>query len=338
MDAHGIPQDEPVEPTELEMFLAQMLNASAEVADDYTAQVSAGLRRGSGVDEGPRERTMTPEEEQFVVERAALEEVWADVRESSAAGHLVTPDRWVARDMVPNHMDADEFAVMVFDALAAYAEGRPFEGSGIAVPVPADEDTEEPAAPNQEAPAEEASAQVVVSAEETVEAAEAPGVAASLLETGEKVEERGEPEEELVEPKALEEARSPLDCGDIVVLEGRKGAYLYARDAMSENYAHWAYLAAEDDDPTTLVDNVRQESRIYPRPMLAAAFRNPPYRWTRERTEAAFEEVQARGTYPDIARVVASNGDVYFYSTDYLSAAQAKALAQWYSVEKPLNV
>lgn len=336
MDVHEPTQDEYVEPTELEMFLAQMLNASAEVADDYTAQVHAGLRRGSGDDEGPCERPMTPEEKQFVVERTALEAVWADVRESSAAGHLVTPDRWETQEMVPEHMDADEFAVMVFDALTAYAEGRPFEGSGIAVPTADDENSQEMAIPDQKAPAEEVVPDGGVPVEE---AAEPPTEAVALPSaTNEGAEDGDGSEEELVEPKVLEEARAPLDCGDIIVLEGHRGTYLYARDAMSENYAHWAYLAAEDDDPTTLVENVRQESRIYPRPMLAAAFRNPPYRWTRERTEAAFEEVRARGTYPDIARVVASNGDVYFYSTDYLSAAQAKALAQWYSVEKPLNV
>ena len=314
------------QPTELEMFLAQMLNASAEVADDYAAQVGAALRRGAPVDEGPRERALTPEEEQLVVERTALEQVWSDVRTSSAEGRLVTPDRWQSLGLVPTHMDADEFAVMVFDALAAYVEGRLFEGSGIPVVVPGPEQAQEKDAGDAVQPHEDAQAQVAVDAE--------PCEAASD-DTGEASSEEPKP---LAEPQALEEARAPLSCGDIVVLEGHKDTYLYARDAMSENYAHWAFLAAEDDDLMTLVDNVRQESRVYPRPMLAAAFRNPPYRWTRERTEAAFETVQASGAYPDIARVTATNGDVYFYSTDFLSPAQARALAQWYSVEKPLNV
>ena len=57
-----------------------------------------------------------------------------------------------------------------------------------------------------------------------------------------------------------------------------------------------------------------------------------------ERVEAAYRAVRESGEHPDIERVAATNGDVYFYSTDYLSHAQAKALAQWYSVEKPLNV
>lgn len=320
METHDTCPETLAEPNDLEVFLAQMLNTSAEVGGDYAAQVGAGLRRGAPADEGPRERALTPEEEQLVVERRAIERVWADIRAASAVGHLVTPSRWEEIAVVPAHMGADEFAVMVFDALEACAEGRAFEGSGIPV---AEEEPEEQ--PSEEEPAAEADAQ--------------PAIEADAPQTAEAEPEEPRAEEELLaEPKVLEEVRAPLTCDDIVVIEGRKDTYLYARDAMSENYAHWAYLAAEDDDRATFVDNVRQESRVYPRPMLATAFRNPPYRWTRERTESVFQEVSASGDYPDIARVVATNGDVYFYSTDFLSPAQARALAQWYSVEKPMNV
>ena len=46
---------------------------------------------------------------------------------------------------------------------------------------------------------------------------------------------------------------------------------------------------------------------------------------------------QESGAYPDIKTCGASNGDQYFYSTDYLSDAQAKALAEWYSVERYMS-
>ncbi len=48
--------------------------------------------------------------------------------------------------------------------------------------------------------------------------------------------------------------------------------------------------------------------------------------------------MQESGAYPDIKTCGASNGDQYFYSTDYLSDAQAKALAEWYSVERYMSV
>ena len=59
---------------------------------------------------------------------------------------------------------------------------------------------------------------------------------------------------------------------------------------------------------------------------------------TDERIEAAFSTVQESGLYPDIKTCSASNGDVYFYSTDHLSDAQAKALAEWESVERRANM
>ena len=124
---------------------------------------------------------------------------------------------------------------------------------------------------------------------------------------------------------------------DIKVLEGT-AVYLYSSDMMSESFAHWAFLAAEDDDVMTLVDNARNESKIYPRPLKAASLKNRPVYMTDERIDEAFRIAQESGQYPDIKSCSASNGDVYFYSTDYLSDAQAKALAEWESVERRANM
>lgn len=143
---------------------------------------------------------------------------------------------------------------------------------------------------------------------------------------------------EYVEPAALEHVHDPLECDDIRVIEGKGDVYLYSTRRMSDNYAHWAYLAAEGDDALTLVDNARQECRVYPRPLLARALTNPPYNFTLDHVYGVFRQVEESGDYPDIKQCSASNGDVYYYSTDYLSTAQAKALAEWYSVERAQNV
>ena len=124
---------------------------------------------------------------------------------------------------------------------------------------------------------------------------------------------------------------------DIKVLEGKQ-TYLYSSDYMTDTYAHWAFLAEEGDDALTLVDNAREESRLYPRPMLAASLSSKPDYWNAEQIEQAWQAVQESGSYPDIKTCEASNGERYFYSTDYLSDAQAKALAEWYSVERYMNV
>ena len=124
---------------------------------------------------------------------------------------------------------------------------------------------------------------------------------------------------------------------DIKVLEGKQ-TYLYSSDYMTDTYAHWAFLAEEGDDTLTLVENAREESRLYPRPMLATSLSSKPYYWNAEQIEQAWQAVQESGLYPDIKTCEASNGERYFYSTDYLSDAQAKALAEWYSVERYMNV
>lgn len=137
------------------------------------------------------------------------------------------------------------------------------------------------------------------------------------------------------EPSDPEDDAWHLD--DIKVLEGT-AVYLYSSDMMSESFAHWAFLAAEDDDVMTLVDNARNESKIYPRPLKAASLKNRPVYMTDERIDEAFRIAQESGLYPDIKSCSASNGDGYFYSTDYLSDAQAKALAEWESVERRANM
>ena len=354
------------EPTELERFLAHMLNTSAEVSGDFASQVGAGLRPKPEEPDAPKERAMSAAETQFVAERTALEGLWRAVRRRSAEGQLGTASQLAELVTVPSHMGDDEFVTMAFEALEACREGRPFEGSGIPAPEDDEADGQEDLGDPVAAAAETAgdavgddvvlegtpldfdvaaSEEAAAKAEETPEdgtAGGADGVSAAQGEgPADKAavgEEDAEDAAQWVEPAALEEVHAPLSCDDIVVIEGKADTYLYSRESMTDNFAHWAYLAAENDDLVTFVDNVREESRVYPRPMLAKSFKNFPYRWDMERVEAAYRAVRESGEHPDIERVAATNGDVYFYSTDYLSHAQAKALAQWYSVEKPLNV
>lgn len=114
--------------------------------------------------------------------------------------------------------------------------------------------------------------------------------------------------------------------------------YLYSSDFMTANYANWCFLAKEDNAVTTLVQCTREESRVYPRPMIYDSLENPPFNLTEDQILDAWKAVEESGLYPDIKSCNASNDDVYFYSTDYLSEAQAKALAEWYSVERPLHL
>ncbi len=133
-------------------------------------------------------------------------------------------------------------------------------------------------------------------------------------------------------------AELPIDCERIATLVGAHSYYLYDRGFMTDAYARWAFLAAEDDRMVTFVECVREESRVYPRPLAASSLKNPPFRMTDEDIAAAWEAVQASGDHPDIERTVASNGDAYFFSTDFLSPAYAASLAEWDAVERHLHM
>ena len=130
----------------------------------------------------------------------------------------------------------------------------------------------------------------------------------------------------------------PYDCTNIRLLMGKASYYLYDASAMTDAYGRWAFLAAEDDPVAAFVECVREESSVYPRPMARTNLANDPFRMDAEAVEAAFAEARAQGRADDIERTEASNGDVYFYSTAYLSPARAKALAEWDAVERKRNV
>lgn len=135
-----------------------------------------------------------------------------------------------------------------------------------------------------------------------------------------------------------QELVSELEFDDITVLTGTSGSYYYSTRYMANNWAKGLFLAAEDDDLITFATIVRYESEIYPRPLIDFTLSNPPYEMTHERIEEAFRRAQETPGFDDLQEVFASNDDHYYYSNQHLSAAQAKALAEFYSVEQVRNV
>lgn len=128
------------------------------------------------------------------------------------------------------------------------------------------------------------------------------------------------------------------DCRGIRLLMGAHSYYLYDEAAMTDAYARWAFLAAEDDPVAAFLECVRDESRIYPRPLARTNLANPPFCMGAEAVEAAWRAACDQDRANDVRRIEATNGAVYFYSTDYLSPARARSLAQYDAVERAFNV
>lgn len=301
----------PTDRTPEEEFLAQMLAATGA-----TNLKEAGLYDPAEVaaEEERIEEEMSPEERQAKAEHDALVAAFDMIRERSNEGKLTTPGTWAAAGIVPDHLIPVDFSDLAFDEIIA-AQAASAEAQKAA---------EEAA----QAAAEKADATSTDS-----------GVEDAATRAPEADEAAGEHVPSGAEPDSLDsEIEAPeWELDDIKVLEGKQ-TYLYSSDYMTDTYAHWAFLAEEGDDVLTLVENAREESRLYPRPMLATSLSNKPYHWSAEQIEQVWQAVQESGAYPDIKTCGASNGDQYFYSTDYLSDAQAKALAEWYSVERYMSV
>ncbi len=142
----------------------------------------------------------------------------------------------------------------------------------------------------------------------------------------------------LVEDENAGPVRKEIHCNRIKALVGMHSYYLYDQTKMTDNYARWAFLAAEDNPQITFVECVREDSRVYPRPYAAECLKNPPFRMTDDEIERTWQAVRDSGNFPDIRRTEASNGDIYYYSTDYLEPAYAESLAEYDAVERPANV
>ena len=142
----------------------------------------------------------------------------------------------------------------------------------------------------------------------------------------------------LVEDENAAPVRKEIKCNRIKVLMGMHSYFLYDETLMTASYARWAFLAAEDNPVVTFVECVREDSRVYPRPYAAECLKNPPFRMTDDQIEETWQAVRDSGNYPDIERTEASNGDVYYYSTQYLESGYAASLAEYDAVERPADV
>lgn len=295
-------------PTELDAEAAPV----ALPAWDHVAEVAAS----SGADEARGEASLSPED----VERLFLAAVFDDVRAHSAEATLVSPADWLEAGLVPEHFTADDWEMFVYE----YLEDRAAERAEAAAAA-------QPAAPIRTA-TRTVGVPRMFRAEEP---AEEPQPERSVEDGSPNCHpERSDEDAESKDPERRDSA--PLPCDDIVTLVGKHTYYLYSTDRMTDAYARWAFLTREDDRVLTFVECVRDESRKYPRPMEASSLTNEPFKLSAEEIDELWQTVRDSGAYPDLETLTASNGDVYYFSTNYLTPAYAASLAEWNSVERDM--
>ena len=351
------------EPTEEELAAARELaenNALADVFDDVRKQSADShlVTPERWPEIGLVPEHMTAEDfEMFVyewledyqaehkdeieAERAAERAKAAAVRSATRAVGVPPkiPNRRLEQIEADNEAKAAETADKAPEAVEDSAEAESAAGVDASVQVDnAAESAESAAVAATPAASEPATASPDSAAEDDQPAEDDRSPFAGLrIPEGYRLEQI-EGEWVLVEDENAAPVRKEIKCNRIKVLMGMHSYYLYDETLMTVSYARWAFLAAEDNPVVTFVECVREDSRVYPRPYAAECLKNPPFRMTDEQIEETWQAVRDSGNYPDIERTEASNGDVYYYSTQYLESGYAASLAEYDAVERPADV
>ena len=157
-------------------------------------------------------------------------------------------------------------------------------------------------------------------------------ICASLTELG--FLKSGEEQRSLVEviiQQAIEEQ------GDLKEIEGKNGvSRYYSSIYMVDKYVK--ILIQKGEDPLLMIaEIVRENSKIYPRPIPLDIFKESPFKFSEEVLLGFLEEMDEQEEYQDIARTTTSIGTIYLYSTHHLEPDYASTLAEWLDVGQADN-
>lgn len=296
---------------DFEMFVYEWLeDYQAEHKEEIEAERAAERAKAAAVRSATRAVGVPPK-----IPNRRLEQIEADNEAKAAEAADKAPE--AVEDSVEAESAAGVDASVQVDNAAEAAESAAVATPAVSEPAPGSPDS----AAEDEQPAED----------------DRSPFAGLRIPEGYRLEQI-EGEWVLVEDENAAPVRKEIKCNRIKVLMGMHSYYLYDETLMTASYARWAFLAAEDNPVVTFVECVREDSRVYPRPYAAECLKNPPFRMTDEQIEETWQAVRDSGNYPDIERTEASNGDVYYYSTQYLESGYAASLAEYDAVERPADV
>jgi hypothetical protein len=122
------------------------------------------------------------------------------------------------------------------------------------------------------------------------------------------------------------------DCfGDIKTVSACSGAlYLYCDRHITEKYAVLLARTAVNDTCTAIAHTVREESRIYPRPINVTAFTSQVFGIPPASLQPCIMRVLNHPEFSDIRKLVhPDTRAVYLYSNKYMSEVQALSVMKW---------
>jgi hypothetical protein len=119
---------------------------------------------------------------------------------------------------------------------------------------------------------------------------------------------------------------------DLKAITGSDGIpCYYSVQSLSETYA--GILKRRSESPLwQIAEVVRENSRVYPRPVPVDSFRESPFGLTREEIVECLAAMREQTEYQDIAQTITSAGTSFLYSMQHLEPDHAFALAEWLDV------
>ena len=130
--------------------------------------------------------------------------------------------------------------------------------------------------------------------------------------------------------KATEEG----DLGVFSITAPDGAEYLYFKPLMSHSYTR--ILAVKDNAEALVCDQIRENSRIYPRPVPSQMFLEAPFDFDVPTLECLLQSIGRKEENKDIKFTQTSSGTIFLYSDKYLDDDLAEFLAEEQEM-RPLN-
>lgn len=129
----------------------------------------------------------------------------------------------------------------------------------------------------------------------------------------------------------LNEMQSQLQYRDIKNVSAFSGElYLYCDQHITDKYAALLVRSAVSDASRTIVETVREESRVYPRPTKVSLFTSQVFGIPASTLQPCIVRVLNSPEYSDIRKLVHPATEAeYLYSTLHLNEENAYSLMKW---------
>jgi hypothetical protein len=105
---------------------------------------------------------------------------------------------------------------------------------------------------------------------------------------------------------------------------------------MTERYAN-ILIQKGGDCLVLMAEMIRENSKIYPRPIPLDVFAKSPFGFAREEIFSHIRKMAEQEEYQDIQQTTTSIGTVFLFSTLYLDLDYATFLAEWIDVGQVNN-